>query len=479
MNQIRTIAKNMGLLLLNQAAIIFLSAIFVGVMARKLGVAGYGKYSFAVGFTSILAVLADFGLNDLAMRDIAREKEKVGKYLSNVIALRLVLSALAFGGIIVGINILRADFETRLVVYFIGGYMILTNFTQLFRFVFFAFEKMQYGVRLTVADKILSIILGLAVLLITTDVVAFSTVFLFVGIITLSWAFCICSRKICTVPRPAVDLQFWRYLLGAAFPLGLVNVFTMGYMRINTTLLDVYKNATVVGLYAAAFNLYYQLSLIPNSFLLALFPRLSQAAFSDQQSAKSLCQKSLLMLLLMSLPIVVGIGVLAGRIIILVYGNTFIKSILLLRIFDVALFFSFVNFWLQNVLTAHNKQKFSACAYGVALGVLLTMDVFLIPRWGGVGAAIAMTIAEVTVFGLLFSRIPQYLGFVNLLQMLFRPAMAALGMGVILFFVRHSNLLIAIPLGALAYFVLLVLLGGLSKDEVQLVKSLVIREQRL
>jgi O-antigen/teichoic acid export membrane protein len=65
-------------------------------LARYLGPANYGIIIFAVAFTGIFAVLADFGLQQLTVREIARNREQVSKYIVNVSMLRIILVVITY-----------------------------------------------------------------------------------------------------------------------------------------------------------------------------------------------------------------------------------------------------------------------------------------------------------------------------------------------------------------------------------------------
>ncbi len=470
----RTIAKNTGLLFLNEITMILLSLIFVAVIARKLGDTGYGKYSFAIGFTSIFAVLADFGLNNLAFRDLAREKTKCAKYLGNIIVIKLFLSVAVFLAIVIGIRLMHPPRETRLVVYFIGAYMLLSAFTQLLRFTFYAFEKMEYGVMVMVVDKLLIIVFGILVLLIRPGVVAFSATFVLVGLSTFLFAFWVGTRNF-GIPALEMDLKFWVYLFKAAFPLGLMIVFTMLYQRVNISILSANKGDAVTGWYSAAFNLFSQAAIISTAFVTSVYPRLSNLAVSAPDSLETIYRRCLRYLFALALPMSVGLFILADKIILFIYGKEFVESVLLLKILSLALAFSFTNILLWTVLSSMNKQAVSAFCLGLTVIVLAILDVLLIPRWSYTGATIAQVGAEIFLFAASFSFVTKYLGFIFLPGLMVKPGVASLGMGVMVYVFRNVHLLIIVPLAAVFYIALFLTIKGLSKEEIQLLKKLFLR----
>lgn len=72
MSTVRRIAKNAAALIIAQGISYLLALIYMMYWARYLGQANYGIIIFAVAFTGIFAVLADFGLQQLTVREISR-----------------------------------------------------------------------------------------------------------------------------------------------------------------------------------------------------------------------------------------------------------------------------------------------------------------------------------------------------------------------------------------------------------------------
>lgn len=73
MNQIQRIVKNMGVTGATQVLTALISFVLLIYLARFLGEANFGKYNFAFSFTSLFAIFADLGINQLLVREIARK----------------------------------------------------------------------------------------------------------------------------------------------------------------------------------------------------------------------------------------------------------------------------------------------------------------------------------------------------------------------------------------------------------------------
>ena len=106
MNTVQPIAKNTGVLAISQVITSILGFFLLIYIARYLGEVGFGKYSFALSFTTLFTIVANLGMNNYIIREIARNKELTNEYLTNVSLIKFILSFLAFGFIALTINLM-------------------------------------------------------------------------------------------------------------------------------------------------------------------------------------------------------------------------------------------------------------------------------------------------------------------------------------------------------------------------------------
>ena len=144
MNTVQRIAKNTGVLLASQVVSYVFGFFFVMYTARYLGAEGFGVLSFALAFTGIFGVFSDLGVSTLTVREVARDKSLAGKYLGNIVVMKVILVAITFGLIALAINILGYPEQTIKVVYLVALSIIFGAFSNIFNSIFQAYEKMEY-----------------------------------------------------------------------------------------------------------------------------------------------------------------------------------------------------------------------------------------------------------------------------------------------------------------------------------------------
>lgn len=194
------------------------------------------------------------------------------------------------------------------------------------------------------------------------------------------------------------DRRFILDLQIKAIPIGIALLVTAAYLNMSTLILSHFQTYTDVGLYNAAFKIYTGFFLLPSIVSTVLFPRLSSSFLNDKKEHNSLLIKGILLLLLVSLPISLGGMVFSQEIILLVFGEEFISSTVTMQILFGVIIFTFQIWFLRSLLISTDKQKALMCFNIFGLCVLIGCSLVLIPKYGIVGAAIAICVSEVILF---------------------------------------------------------------------------------
>ena len=127
----RRITANFASLLASQAISRLLQLVIFVYLARVLGKDDFGVFSFALAFALVIAIIADFGLSSILVREISRDKKSASKYLSNSLAIKIFLSVIAIMLSFLFLNIMNYSHEIRSVAYVMLGFALLQTFTEL------------------------------------------------------------------------------------------------------------------------------------------------------------------------------------------------------------------------------------------------------------------------------------------------------------------------------------------------------------
>ncbi|MDH7506711.1 MAG: flippase [Candidatus Thermoplasmatota archaeon] len=474
MNIIKKIVKNMFLLFAGNLISAILTIVLSIYIARFLGDVLFGRYSFIVTFVALFSYFLDLGYETLIVRDVARDKSKASCYLNNIISMRAILSVLIFIIIFLFVHILDFTENIKILIYLFGISQIIVSLTNVFRVTFRAFERMDYEVEISIFSNIIRCSLGLLFLFLGYGLMEIALIFLYSAIIELIISFFICEKKFVRT-KSQFGLGFFKDTIKTALPIFAVGIFALIYVKIDTIMLTFMVGEAVVGWYNAAYNLILGFSPVPHLFMTALLPFMAYTYVKSRETLRDVYEKSFKYLMMLSLPITVGIFLLADKFIILFYGQDFLNSVDALRIlsWDILLKFLYLCTWF--VLISADKQKNLAIIAGCGAFLNIILNLFLIPKFSLIGAAIATIITETFILVLYL-----YLAYINnlkipLKKIFFKPVIACIIMIFFIYYFNYLNIIILVIFSALIYFLILLILKDFSKEDKDLLKKLIKR----
>ena len=424
--------------------------------------APYGTFTTLINYTAIVSVVLDLGFNVLYVREGARHPADIQRYLRNVMSLRLVM---AVGGFVVlAIALAIAGLGSLLVPGFL--LMVLTSYSTLLRNTLYAVQRLAYE---AVAVVLESIVL-LALVLIGIKIGAGVTYF--VWAYAAQYAFsCVYFAIVLWWQKIAVvGWKFERQLVREWFfqglPFALTFVLTILYFKIDQPLVYAIRPHAEAGWYAAAYKPFEALLFIPMTLLSVVFPVLSVYFRERPQELTDAVSRFFKALLVIGWPIAVGLFVLAHP---LTTMFLYPQSEPALRILALALAIGFVNNAFIGALSASDRQLSFTWAAGWSLLANLALNLILIPLFGYIGASWATVLTEVVlgVAGWILTR--RHIGQVPVLQLTWRPILAGLVMGAVLFPLRNLDgvqVIIPIVVGAAVYAGAALLLRAVTSDEI-------------
>jgi O-antigen/teichoic acid export membrane protein len=134
-----------------------------------------------------------------------------------------------------------------------------------------------------------------------------------------------------------------------------------------------------------------------------------------------------------------------------------------------ALLFIFLNFPVGALLNACDRQKRNTTNMAAVTFISLGLNLFFIPNFQALGASITVLISNflMLLFGLFSMRgLIVYRPAKNA-RTLFSALVSALLMGLFIFFTKqYLHVFIAVLIGAIVYFISLLMLGGIRKADI-------------
>lgn len=481
--QVRIVAKNsivpMAASFLNQG--LNFAAQFV--ILRLLGPTGAGRYAFAVIVWLYWTTVTDFGLGLLMTREVSRDRSLSNRYLTNTALLRILLTIASslplalllfvFVNLANDINLasLAPDTVTAIILLWVS--LIPANLSASLSFLFNAHEQFEYPTAATVATNILSISLQIAALLLGFGIVGMAAVSIVANSFTLLVLFYLVRSRL-FAPRWEPDLKLMRWMFFESYPLMMNNLLSSLFFRIDNFILQPLRGDTILGYYNTGYKFINALNFIPSNFTLAIFPMLSRYAANAKEAMQRALILSIKLLLWISLPVTVATSFIAYQIIGLYGGEKFIPdSAIALQWLIWFLPFSFVNSVVHYVLIALGQQRFLTKAFSIGLAFNIAANIIAIQAMSYRGAALVTVLSEIVLLIPFYYSLRKNLAPLPILDMVWRPAVAAAAMaGMLYLLLPRMNLFVALAAASFVYVFLGLLLGALGPDEWLLVRRL-------
>ena len=435
----------------------FLIQIF---LARELGVAGFGIFSFVLSFVAIFVFLARFGFPTLILREVSRDKTKAKKFFDNIILTKVVLGVATFLLIVFSAQIITSEEYVKFLIYLAGISIIIDTFSDFLRSFFRAFEKMQWEAFSKILEGILlALVIGFLILERGADLKEIFYGYIAVGIIILFLNLIILSKRFLKeglFKKYSLDFKEMKLILKESLPLVFSAVFISIYYNIDQIMIGIISTKTELGYYSAAQRIVHGLSMFYMIALIVFSPKIAYFFKKDLKQLSFLLKKMNKAMLATAIPIGIGGTVFAPEIIISIFGNEYTRSIPAFQILIWSQVIVFISVCYGNTLIMCNKQN--KYLFGVILGAIINvvLNFILITKFSLYGASVATVITQLVVFIYMYLTLNKEVIKIDFYKYLTKPLLASLIMIAVLLFLKTSlSIIILIPLGMILYFLLL------------------------
>lgn len=361
------------------------------LVARKLGGESFGAISYLFGLVLITSSIANFGFDNLLLKEINFQPKSIRELVFKCFKLKLFGLSLGAVALVVffkfsGLETLERD----LIIPFLLV-LFLSSF-QVFEFYFLAMVQSKYSVSAYFWGGIISNFLKIIGLFLDFNIVFIGYMFLLEYLISASLLTLYFFRHTRPDQTKLISGTMIK-LLKSSLPLTLASVSTMIYMKIDQVMLRNYLGLKEVGEYSAALKLSEFIYFVPVILVGSYFSKWVLMNKEGHDYLKSV-DKVLTLLLIVAFSYVLGAWFLGEFIIEAVFGSEYQNSFQILKIHALSTFFVFIGVVTSKLLIIHNLEKviLYVSIMGAIFNVLL--NCFLIPLYGGYGAAIATVLSQ-------------------------------------------------------------------------------------
>ena len=436
-----------------------------------LGAFAFGELYFAITFVTLIGTPIESGYSNQTIRDVAQKPDIASRYFSNVLLIKLSIWLIVYAVILLISWPLGYTSEVRILIAICGFDLLCNALATAFASLHYAFERTIHPVVGNILEKGLSALLGFLLLRSGAGVQVMAVVLVGGSLFNAIWQAIWYVRQVGI--SFVIDIKLIGEIVRTNIPFLIAGLLGIGYTSIDTVLLSLMANSTVVGLYGAAARITDMTGFLPNIVIMnIMYPIFSKLATTSDAELKLALEKSMNIMLFCSIPITTMLIVAAPNIIGFLYGSGFTRTVPALQALAPYVVFLYVNYALLALILTKKQDRTIPITSGVALVFNLGLNLALIPFFQQIGSSIVTSLTELllTCITAVFV-IPRHLLPIGSLRAAFKALIASLLMAIVTLPLHTLHLFVILPIAMFVYLGVALLLRTIPREDYQAVFS--------
>ena len=405
---VKRFASNALFLYSNQILLTIGSFLVALKVIDYLGPVQYGIYSTVLAFASFFGMLTiSTGIDDLVISDLSAEDTRTSSmesYLATAFYLRIGLGAAAFLLVILTSALVGYENPVRglILLYSVGMLFAFHTRNSLLATDYIVSEQ-RLVPELVVFTVTSAVLLGKYIFTVVRAPLAWfvgADVALAAGISLTFLLVSVARRKITLSPR-YFNPDVARTLLRRALPISISALLVSIFLRVDQVMLSRMLGMKEVGLYSVAVRLVEAANFVPvlaASLLLPVYSRFRESTRRDDLLRLSFRAASWTSLLL-----VAGFSLFGRDLLILLWEDRFLGSLIPLQILSWSALFVFMGTLNGAMSVAFDLQKYNLAFIAIQSVLNVILNWTLIPVYGPAGAAASTTFTYGLGFVIMFA----------------------------------------------------------------------------
>ena len=391
--------KNLVFATLSAGSAVFLLGVII-LVERTLGNDVFGAFQWALSLATIGEALMDFGIHQVTIRSIARDRDSARRIFQNSLALKVLPGGLMF--VVLGIVAFACwserDLRIACLLMLVGAG--LRSYLMTIRGVLLGLERFSDESLVVIGDRVVTLAAVAAALWMGANLVGVCAAFVVARMMSVAGGFILAHRQV-GPPKPAFERDIWRDLQINALPFGAFVVVLNVYNYVDTLFLGAMRGVAETGLYGEAYRLYEGFTYAPAILASVLIPRLSHLWAVDRVAHARLVRRSLAGTALLALILGGAVWLLAPMLLTLAFRPDAVAAVSALRILAAGLVFIFTIWILHAAAISVFGQQLMLRTTIIGVIANTGMNLWWIPRYGRDGAAWATVGGEALTLVLL------------------------------------------------------------------------------
>lgn len=389
-----TVSKNIFWSTLTSVLQLYTGSVVFIVLAKLMSVEDFGILSFGFSLSAIVVIVADFGFSLMLMKDYPRQTDFTG-YLSKSVVAKIILAILS--SIIFLVYLLSFYNDQWLLVGVIYiAFAVVASFTIYFQALLRVQNRFDKYTETGIVYAVAVTLVVLAYVYFELSLEVLVMLLLASKIVQLFWVYYSCSKSFSAFSFKTNGVT---KLIKDSWSFGVFGVLGIIYFMVDTQLISIFLSAKDVALYQSVFRIVLILMVFSDIVSNVLLPYLS-FKFFNKDNVSELVSKIFLYLLIIGCSWFLLFTSFKNEILSILYTSEYLEAAILVLPFSIVIILRTVATLLGNILTISDRQTARVLTVSISLIVSLTLNLFLIPKYGIIAAAWTSVLVHVVLFGM-------------------------------------------------------------------------------
>lgn len=384
--------KNSFFMLMSLFTKLLTNLVIFFLFARIWGVDTFGWFMYFYTIATLLVIVVDYGFPIKLVKEISRNPNELIKIVSISFYSKLFITIFII--ILSCIYVISSNEDGKI----LGVFMIIlitlifNSFSIFFNIPFRALNSFKLETVISLVGNLVYILITFILLYLNSQPIVISLGLLIGRILSFYLSFKLFSKKIGKVD---ISFEFARNNSKEIFnnirensPYAVHLAIGVLYLQIDTIVIKQLLDNEAVGIYQSGMRILIGALIFADVITNVYLPKLSKVTFNKELFIDLGVNITRYSILIGSIGTII-LFILAKPIILLLYGEEFLKTIPLVQMFSILLIVRYFGVSYGAMLTTMDRQKTRAIAVCFALIVNILLNMFLIPALGLSGAVIS------------------------------------------------------------------------------------------
>lgn len=394
----RDVARNLGAFAVAQLVVRLAGLGVVVFVARLLSSADFGRYSVALALSSLFTVFVESGMGGYLVREGTQSPERASVALGHVITLQIVTGTLAIGACTIVAVVLGYDRETFLATILLAISAVAMIAQRSFLAILMSLNRSRLYAGFQSAQALVTAVATVGAGLAGAGPAGISAAVMLSALASFPAAFTLLHRH--WDQRIRFERSGLWETLGVAAAYSAAKLGSALLTYIDAVMVQAFKGNVAAAQYGASYRLMMALRMFPLVYADGLAQPAARLAREDRHGLEDLLNRAVSQLYVAGLAIGLGGFLLSERIMTTVFGPQYAAAATAAGLLLLTLPVSFACHPFVIFSLAMGLEKKIAKAFAITVVVNVSTNLVLIPMYGPSGAAAAMVLSTVVLYGI-------------------------------------------------------------------------------